>query len=1120
MFHGNATLSTDITLTALAQLGVYRFNCNRSFVTLIDSHEKQVLAEATASISLRNERKHASGDGLYMGITSLSPNSDLFSRTVKLSNTEDKSDTIETQQVVAQETSYVACDLSQMENFEGMSSVDQWSHIRFYAEVPLHSPSGSILGTFCIIDNKPRTAFGGDDIASLQEIADSIAHHLETSRIARCHSKADRLMNGLTRFSKGRTDSKGFEDIAKDQLEEQGSPLRGSISDFTSVESHDTTDRASVSTAPTDEVSPFFQKHGPPQSPGQTPVPLHGQGFFNIPIPMTPLSEKLHDNQFSGEERTDVPSRSTFVSVSEASGISQRLASVFSRASDLLRECMELDGVAFLDAARRSSRSSDLEGLPKAAHSGMNSPQPASLSSDGFSENSERLCEPLGFSVVEDSNGAISNIPRFGITESLLRDMLIAFPHGQVFNFEESSQGGYASMPTQQEICTGLAEHLPEAKSALFLPLWDWNKSHWLAGAIMWTRDSERPLGMEELHYLKVFGDSIIAEVARVDWASTEKSKSDFILSVSHELRSPLHGMLASAELLQSTPLQPGQQEMVKMVETCGLTLLDTMNYLLDFTKINHLTASRKKNTNGQLSRLTNLVTVFDLDALIEDVTNSLYAGHQFPKHASQFGGRYLPAGFGGKASAVDSHISDALSVIVRFEDQKAWKMESVSGAWRRIVMNLVGNALKFTKAGLIEISLSRVERCDSKPLAHLSVKDTGRGISPDFLEDKLFTPFSQEDILSEGVGLGLSIVDQLVTYLGGHIDVESELGVGTKVDVYIPVQMVSAGADPSPTQSPPGKDVSKVCLVGFNGYLDLKESHTGTLTAQAKRKLATKSFLSDVFLTKPGWTVSFADSFEKASGDIAVIDEATLKRLTRDGAIHTQFKTVVVLGGYGVTINASRAIANAEVIQVAQPLGPRKIFDTLKTIPTSPRIESMRSPALSRPSTPGPLKSTKVPYPYASALAGAFESPPMARENLCEFPTKTEKPVDHKTLHVLVVDDNDINMKILATFMRKIGCSYETATNGLIALEKYQNSKRRFDYVLMDLSMPVMDGIISSTKIREYEQQHGLPRTTIMAVTGVASATMQEEAYAAGIDDYLVKPISLHELKRIMKVS
>lgn len=210
----------------------------------------------------------------------------------------------------------------------------------------------------------------------------------------------------------------------------------------------------------------------------------------------------------------------------------------------------------------------------------MNSPQPASLSSDGFSDTSERLCEPLGFSVVEDSNGAISNIPRFGITESLLRDMLIAFPHGQVFNFEESLQGGYASMPTQQEICTGLAEHLPEAKSALFLPLWDWNKSHWLAGAIMWTRDSERPLGMEELHYLKVFGDSIIAEVARVDWASTEKSKSDFILSVSHELRSPLHGMLASAELLQSTPLQPGQQEMVKMVETCGLTLLDTMNYL------------------------------------------------------------------------------------------------------------------------------------------------------------------------------------------------------------------------------------------------------------------------------------------------------------------------------------------------------------------------------------------------------------------------------------------------------------------------------------------------------------------------------------------------------------
>ena len=122
---------------------------------------------------------------------------------------------------------------------------------------------------------------------------------------------------------------------------------------------------------------------------------------------------------------------------------------------------------------------------------------------------------------------------------------------------------------------------------------------------------------------------------------------------------------------------------------------------------------------------------------------------------------------------------------------------------------------------------------------------------------------------------------------------------------------------------------------------------------------------------------------------------------------------------------------------------------------------------------------------------------------------------------------------------MRKIGCRYETATNGLAALEKYKACAGQFDYVLMgtnspalkhnidrtkltatDISMPIMDGIVSSSKIREYEEQNSLPRSTIMAVTGVASSSMQQQAFAAGIDDYLVKPLSLHDLKRIMNIA
>jgi signal transduction histidine kinase len=140
-------------------------------------------------------------------------------------------------------------------------------------------------------------------------------------------------------------------------------------------------------------------------------------------------------------------------------------------------------------------------------------------------------------------------------------------------------ESGPDSLKTQS-IKNELAKRLPGAKCALFLPLWDWNQCRWLSGILVWTTSSYRALGPEELHYFKVFGDSIISEICRIHWASTEKSKFDFISSVSHELRSPLHGILASAELLHGTSLDSAQDEMVGMIERSGLTLLDTTNHM------------------------------------------------------------------------------------------------------------------------------------------------------------------------------------------------------------------------------------------------------------------------------------------------------------------------------------------------------------------------------------------------------------------------------------------------------------------------------------------------------------------------------------------------------------
>lgn len=199
--------------------------------------------------------------------------------------------------------------------------------------------------------------------------------------------------------------------------------------------------------------------------------------------------------------------------------------------------------------------------------------------------------------------------------------------------------------------------------------------------------------------------------------------------------------------------------------------------------------------------------------------------------------------------------------------------------------MNLLGNSMKWTKKGFVEVSLARA-RSQSDPnsfIAQLTLTDTGSGIAPDFLRYKLFSPFTQEDSLAEGVGLGLSIVRLLVASLGGHVNVKSELGIGTQVDVLIPVQSVESPAEkilasPEVPLDPPSRH--HACLVAFNGYPDLKETPTGLLSSEAKRKLSIQSTLADIFMARFGWSVSLAESLSKLQGnvDVAVIEESALQ--------------------------------------------------------------------------------------------------------------------------------------------------------------------------------------------------------------------------------------------------
>ncbi|KAL5341061.1 hypothetical protein BJX70DRAFT_74362 [Aspergillus crustosus] len=1160
----NKRLASDTALTGLARLGVLQFGCNRAFVSIIDEANQHVIAEATASVSLYHVRKHQNDDGLYLGTRSLHMDWGVVPHTIAFFTNRNLSTPVETDNIIANRTRYVVRDFTKEDAYQDRPYVVDWPHMRFYAAVPIRSPGGYVLGSYCITDDKPRSDFGDMEAEGMQEIADAIAQHLETVRLSHCYRRTENLVKSLTTFVK---DHDSFDPTET----YQATPSQAVTNLSITMTEPETRDIETPEENPPGQPSVNLDSDGSelnlgPWSPSDGTTELSSlfskvtgseQTELSLPVrstdrPMSPLSVS--------EDRKDTVPRTaptvTNCPMSEpqpsAVSIAKSIAKIFSRASVLLRDSMDLDGVLFVDASRcnagvvLSNDTGTWEPLPSTLNPGfLADPYPSPVAVPGvgsLAKASENRCTLLGRALRGTVQKAESHRD-FNISEKLLDDLMTLFPQGHIFDLSDltiSEWNFHTPVDPTDDLCRQLALHFPYANSVLFSPIWDWNKSRWLAGTLVWTSDIVRALGADELHYFKAFGDSIISEVARVDWATTQKSKSAFMSSVSHELRSPLHGILASAELLGTAALPPQQRHLVGMVEACGLTLLDTLNHLLDFSGINNLSALEDSTEGALDTGLTSLETDFDLGDLVEEVVEVQYTGQNLPKAAMHLDEPPVPS-----PQEFDTD-SDELSVIVRVEDTSTWNIHSVPGAWRRIVMNILGNSLKWTKTGFVEVSLSKVRR-KRDPLhvfALLSVTDTGCGIAADFLRHNLFSPFAQENALSEGLGLGLSIVRQLVASLDGHLNVRSEPGVGTHVDIFIPVDLLQ---QPSTVpRSLPLIDERvlmpapvRVCLIGFSDYPGLNETPTGILPAEAKRKLAIRSCLTGILSEQGNWSISSSDSFGDSEGDVAIIEEIKFHDALQSGYLsldHTQrmgFKRIFII--LNSKTPTSIPMRSSDIIRVSQPyvlvfrdhrcmlinlhsFGCRKFRNavgkvhellqetTEDALPLPVQEPDLPTPELDPVSSPDPdlipsntIHTTRLQQP------GTKPETRLVNGNL-ELPS---------SLHLLIVDDNDINLKILATFASKIGCTFDTASDGLIALNKYKETRRRYDLIL--ISMPVMDGIVSTTKIRQFEEDNGLARSRIMAVTGVASTDMQQRAKAAGIDEYLVKPVSLVALKKVI---
>lgn len=531
--------------------------------------------------------------------------------------------------------------------------------------------------------------------------------------------------------------------------------------------------------------------------------------------------------------------------------ISQSVKETISRASKIIQECIEVDGAIFLDANFQTAEGEKASDMPHEEGEIPQNPADDAESSDISTADSDHVqpseetsaerCEPeqktcgvLGLWTGKSSNLYGDRAPAIPLTEAFLQTLLHKYPRGHVFRpgdhgrimspargpgalgneestelIDSKKQERHPNETAEHREANMLLRMLPGAKSVAFVPLWDSHRERWFAGSFVWTvQQTTRVLTRtDDLNYLAAFGNSIMAEVARLDVVGADRTKSDFISSISHELRSPLHGILASVEFLQDTAINSFQHSMIDTIERCGRTLLDTIQHVLDFTKINTFTgpvrSERSPSEQRPGSEESGLSVDVDLSLLTEDVVDSISAGHEFHSHSSlvvddetnDFLSKATQRNGAKKRDDTYSNrpgwAKERLEVVIDIGWRPNWIFTTKSGALRRVLMNLFGNALKYTSRGWVKVSLQArdVESTPSKPnqsIVTITVSDSGRGISQKYLNSGLLEPFTQEDPMNQGTGLGLSIVQQIVSSLGGTIDITSEQGVGTQVVVTL----------------------------------------------------------------------------------------------------------------------------------------------------------------------------------------------------------------------------------------------------------------------------------------------------------------------------------------------
>tara|TARA_R110002020_G_scaffold6689_12_gene28410 strand:- start:595 stop:3093 length:2499 start_codon:yes stop_codon:yes gene_type:complete len=536
-----------------------------------------------------------------------------------------------------------------------------------------------------------------------------------------------------------------------------------------------------------------------------------------------------------------------------------------------------------------------------------------------------------------------------------------------------------------------------------------------------------------------------------------DRAKSEFLATMSHEIRTPMNGVLGMAELLTRTDLDTRQRTFTDVILKSGNALLEIINDILDFSKIDA----------GQLVLAPK---PFNLVDTTEDV-----------------------------ATLMSSRVVEKdIELVVRIAPGLPDKLIGDPGRIRQILTNLVGNAVKFTEQGhvMVEITWRKLDTGDRPERLAISVavRDTGIGIPAEKL-DTIFDKFSQVDGSStrkhEGTGLGLAIATRLVELMGGKIVVESEVGVGSTFSFTVEMDV---HGDPVTEKAPstdlPGRRVLVIddnainrmilteqirdwgfdCVAVEGGEIGLG------LLRHARSSLGIGIDLVVLDFQMPG--MSGAEVARAIRSDPLISDTPILILSSVDQADQLQ------------------ALNDLEIFaQLTKPVRTAQLRKTVQSALNQPHFAPTRlMEKRASVTSPAVIPASPIAAPDDEAARAAAWDPATRTEPL-----------------VLVAEDNQINQIVFQQTLDGMGYAHRLAINGREAVRLW--AELRPTLVLMDVSMPELNGLEATREIRGIEARDGLSPTPIIAVTAHSLKGDEDRCLAAGMDDYLSKPISPEKL-------